>query len=55
MKEKRKRDNVETLRGVSEIPCDNEIRELLDMIEPSNFNDVFQKNLKTADAEGMID
>jgi hypothetical protein len=39
MKEKRKRNNVETILGVKEIPCDNEIRELLDVIEPGNFSE----------------
>jgi hypothetical protein len=55
MKEKRKRNNVETLPEVNEIPCDNEIREPVDMIAPSNFSDVYLKNLKTADNEGVID
>jgi hypothetical protein len=55
MQEKRKRDNGETLRGVKEIPCDNEIRNLLDRIEPSKFKGVCNKNLETADKEGILD
>jgi hypothetical protein len=34
MKARRRRDNMETLFGVFEIPCDNKIRELMDGIGP---------------------
>ncbi|MDR1956080.1 MAG: hypothetical protein LBQ30_04425 [Treponema sp.] len=46
---------METLLGVKGIPCDNEIRNLLDRIEPSKFKAVFNKNMETADKEGIID
>ena len=34
-------DNAQTLFGVAPIPCDNQIRQLLDPIAPSHFNPVF--------------
>jgi len=35
------RDNAQTLFGVEPIPCDNQIRTLLDPIAPSSFHPVF--------------
>jgi hypothetical protein len=35
------RDNAQTLFGVAPIPCDNQIRKLLDPIAPRYFNSVF--------------
>ena len=46
MKEKRKRNNVETLMGAKDIPCDNEIRTLIDPIEPSRFRRVFDQGFQ---------
>jgi hypothetical protein len=40
MKAKRRRNNMETLFGVSEIPCDNKIRELMDGIDPESLSGV---------------
>ena len=34
-------DNAQTLFGVQEIPCDNQVRNLLDPISPHYFNPVF--------------
>ena len=36
VKERKKRNNVETLLGVTEIPSDNQIRTLLDGIKPQS-------------------
>jgi hypothetical protein len=47
MKAKRRRNNMETLFGVSEIPCDNRIRELTGSIEPGALSGVFTDNLRT--------
>ncbi|MDR1444614.1 MAG: hypothetical protein LBI94_07020 [Treponema sp.] len=55
MQERKKRNNVETLFGVKEIPCDNEIRGLLDTIAPDVFGDIFMKSLKLADGEGVLE
>ena len=34
-------DNAQTLFGVDPIPCDNQVRKLLDPVAPSYFNPVF--------------
>jgi hypothetical protein len=54
MKERKKRNNVETLFGVTEIPSDNQIRTLLDGIEPGTLGEVFGQTLRTADEAGVI-
>ncbi|MHB9293248.1 hypothetical protein Holit_02369 [Hollandina sp. SP2] len=54
MKEKRKRDNLETLFGVTAIPRDNQIRTLLDGIEPSVMGAVFEQNLRIAEEGGCL-
>jgi hypothetical protein len=54
MKAKRRRNNMETLFGVSEIPCDNRIRELTDGIEPGALSGVFMDNLRTAEEAGAL-
>ncbi|MDR3356948.1 MAG: hypothetical protein LBO04_07170 [Spirochaetaceae bacterium] len=41
MKSLRRRNNMETLFGVSEIPCDNTIRELMDGIAPEALSRLF--------------
>jgi hypothetical protein len=46
---------METLFNVEEIPCDNEIRILVDGVEPGSFREVFSKNLALAAQEGVID
>jgi hypothetical protein len=54
MKTKRRRSNMETLFGVSEIPCDNRIRELMDGIELGALSGVFMDNLRTAEEAGVL-
>jgi hypothetical protein len=55
MKEKRKRNNVETLLGVIKTPSDNRIRTLLDGIEPSAMGAVFEQNLTIAEEAGILE
>jgi hypothetical protein len=55
MKEKRKRDNLGTLFGVAAIPGDNQIRTLLDGIEPSAMGTVFEKNLRIVEEAGLLE
>jgi hypothetical protein len=55
MKERRKRDNLETLFRVGEMPGDNQIRTLVDGIEPSAPGGVFEKNLGIADEAGLLE
>jgi hypothetical protein len=55
MKERTKRNNVETLLGVTGIPSDNKIRDLLDRIEPAKFSGAFDKNLKVLDKYDALD
>jgi hypothetical protein len=52
MKVRRRRDNIETLFGVSEIPCDNKIRELTGGIEPKALLGIFKDNLRTVEGAG---
>jgi hypothetical protein len=55
MQDRKRRNNMETLFKVKEIPCDNEIRTLLDGVEPGSFREVFGKDLALAAREGVID
>jgi hypothetical protein len=55
MKERRKRNNLETLFGVTAIPGDNQIRTLLDGIEPLAMGAVFEKNLRIAEEAGILE
>ena len=41
LQESKGRHNAQTLFGVEKIPCDNQIRTLLDPIAPSHFDPVF--------------
>jgi hypothetical protein len=54
MKERRKRDNLETLFGAGQIPGENQIRTLLDGIDPPVMGGVFERNLRMADEAGII-
>jgi hypothetical protein len=54
MKARWRRNNMETLFGVSEIPCDNKIRYLMDGIEPVALSGVFTDNLRTAEEAGVL-
>jgi hypothetical protein len=54
MKRRRKRNNVETLFGEVAIPSDNQIRTLLDGIEPGSLSDVFNNSVRIADTAGAI-
>jgi hypothetical protein len=54
MKAKRRRNNRETLFGVSEIPCDNKIRKLTGDIEPGALPGIFMDNLRTAEGAGYL-
>jgi hypothetical protein len=54
VKARRRHDNRETLFGVSQIPCDNKIRELIDSIEPEALSGVFMDSLQTAEEAGVL-
>jgi len=54
MQEQEKRDNVQSLFDVKGIPSDNQIRNIVDGIEPSAINPVFNETLKAAQACGII-
>jgi hypothetical protein len=49
MKERKKRNNIETLFEVTKIPSDNQIRTLLDGIQPQSLSEVFWRTLQLAD------
>jgi hypothetical protein len=49
MQKKLKRNNLETLLEVRDIPCTMQITRLLDGLEPERFSGVFTDNLKLAE------
>jgi hypothetical protein len=55
LQEREKRDNVQSLFDVKGIPSDNQIRNIVDQIEPSSVNSVFNETLKVARLSGVID
>lgn len=55
LEEREKRDNVQSLFDVKGIPSDNQIRNIVDGIEPAAINGVFNETLKAAKTSGIID
>lgn len=49
------RDNAQTLFGVQQIPCDNQIRTLLDPIAPSHFDPIFLEVFERLDQHHLFD
>jgi hypothetical protein len=54
MKERKKRNNIETLFEATQIPSDNQIRTLLDGIQPQSLSEVFLRALQLADEVKVI-
>jgi hypothetical protein len=54
MQEKRRRNNMETIFKVGEIPSDPQIRTLMDGIEPIQFGDIFNESLQAAERCGVL-
>jgi hypothetical protein len=50
-----KRNNVETLFGVTGIPSGNQIRKLLDGVYPKVMGEAFGNNLPVAEEAGVLD
>lgn len=48
------RSNCHTLFQMSDIPCDNHIRAMLDPVEPSLFHPAFEKAVRTLEANGGL-
>ena len=55
MKPKKGKDNAESLFGLSEIPCDNQIRKLLDPIPATTVFGAFKSTYKWLEANGVIE
>lgn len=55
VKQSKGRSNAETLFGVESIPCDNQIRQLLDPIAPNHLFPVFGLVFDALDTEGQLD
>ncbi|MDR1444635.1 MAG: hypothetical protein LBI94_07125 [Treponema sp.] len=55
MKEKRGRNNPETVFGVRSMPSDTWIREQMDRIPPEKFSGFFDSMLKIAGEAGLAD
>jgi hypothetical protein len=54
MQRKTKRSNLETLFGVSKIPCTEHIKNIVDDIEPGALAGVFEGGLRLADEQGVL-
>ncbi len=54
MKEKRSKDNAQSLFNLEEIPCDNQIRNLLDPIPASTVFGSFKSVYKWLEETGVI-
>lgn len=48
------RSNAETLFGMTAIPCDNHIRQMLDGVPPDHFDPVFAHIVKDLDERGRL-
>ena len=55
MQEQTSRSNCQTLFNVQEIPCDNQIRNLLDGVAPDSFRNLFPRCLDTLRDEGALE
>ncbi|MDR2802877.1 MAG: hypothetical protein LBB22_01140 [Treponema sp.] len=55
MKEKRGRNNLETVFGVTTLPSDTWIRAQMDKTAPEKFSGIFNTTLKIADESGLIE
>jgi len=55
LQDQEKRDNVQSLFDVKGIPSDNQIRNIVDEIEPLALNAVFNQTLKEAQRSRVID
>jgi hypothetical protein len=55
LEERKGRSNVGSLFGVERIPSDNQIRNLLDPIEPEWLYEVFWQGLKAVEASGQLE
>ena len=54
MKQAKGRSNAETLFGIEKIPCDNQIRGLLDPISPRQLFPVFDQVLRALEQSGKL-
>ena len=48
------RCNAESLFGIEQVPCDNQIRSLLDPVAPSSLSPVFRENFEKLDRNGVL-
>ena len=55
MRERKGKDNAQSLFGVAAIPSDNEIRNLLDPVAPSYLAALYWETLKYLTDEGLLD
>lgn len=55
MEERKGKSNVQSLFGVERIPSDNQIRNLLDSLEPELLYGVFAEGMKAVEASGQLE
>jgi hypothetical protein len=49
------RKNAENILGIEKIPCGNHMTRLLDVVEPSEFDENFKEGVKLAEELGVLD
>jgi hypothetical protein len=55
MKRTKGRSNAESIFGIEKVPCDNQIRQLLDPIAPSYLFPMFEMTFNDLEATGQLD
>jgi hypothetical protein len=55
MRRKMKRDNLETLFEVKNIPCTEQIKNIVDEVEPADLSEIFDKALVIADEQNVLE
>ena len=55
MKRSKGRSNAESIFGIEKVPCDNQIRQLLDPIAPSYLFPMFELTFNDLEATGQLD
>lgn len=55
MQETKGRNNAQSLFGVHQIPCDNQIRNLLDPVSPLSLCPLYRQILQSLDQQGLLE
>jgi hypothetical protein len=55
MRRKQKRSNLEMLFGVSDIPCTEQMKNIVDELDPAGLAPIFERSLAVAKEQGIIE